>query len=191
MSSLSIVDLSELTVVSDLQERESWVDVECQDEVDNIRLMLSRELGEPEPELYGSDDYDDQEEAQNQSSEDWEGILNQVIELQERMSRGMKMIQQCRSVLSLARAGKRIPYNDFISWREREKTLWNHWNNLKSECMELIGENTWIWRRYFLLSESLLDRTTYTNDETDCPEWLIDFDELVNLNLNSEDCVEE
>lgn len=191
MSSLTVIDLSELTVISDLQESESWIETECQDEYDNIRLIVCRELGEPEPELYGSDDYDDQTEAQNQSSEDWEGILNQVIELQERMSIGMGMIQQCRDVLSSARAGKRIPYDAFISWRAREKTLWNHWWNLKAECNQLIGDNKWIWRRYFLLSESLLDRTTYTNDETDCPNWLIDFDELVNLNANSEDCVEE
>lgn len=188
MSSLSIVDLNELTVVSDLQERESWIETDCQDEYNNIRLMVSRELGEPEPELYGSDDY---EEAQNQSSEDWEGILNQVIELQERMATGMKMIQQCRSVIHRAKTVRRIPKQDFLAWRAREKTLWNHWNKLKSECMNIIGDNTWIWRRYFLLSESLIDMTTYTNDETDCPNWLIDFDELVNLNLNSEDAVEE
>lgn len=183
---LHVVDCSDLSVVSDLQERESWIDISCRDELDNVRLALSRQLGVPEPELY-------QDEPDNtwKDKEDWEAIERDMVNLQERMSRGMKMIQDCKEVLHKAKTVKRIPYEDFVSWRAREKKLWNHWWNLKAQCDELIGENNWLWNRYFSLSETMIDRNGYTNDETECPEWLIDFDQLAALYANSEDSVEE
>lgn len=191
---LSIVNVSELSVMSDLQVEESWIEYSCKDELDNIRLSISRALGLPEPVLYEDHNQDDLESLKidsKPSSTDWERVLNEVIELQERMATGMKMIQECEKVLESARSGKRIPKDAFVAWIERKKKLWNHWFSLKNTCMELIGEDTWLWKRYFSLCENGIDRTGYTDGETECPEWLIDFDQLISLHLDPEESVEE
>jgi hypothetical protein len=145
-------------------------------EVENARLALSRALGLPEPVLYDDIQEDEWGELIElfESECDWERILWEVIDLQERMSNGMKMIRECEEVLSSARAGKRIPKEAFLGWINRQKKLWNHWRLLRDQCKELVGENSWIWRKYFDLCEESPDRSGYTEDDIHCPDWIMD-----------------
>lgn len=85
-----------------------------------------------------------------------EDKLNSIIELQERMARGMYMIQQCNKVLDAANEGKYIPYDTFTAWVSRRKVLWTQWHSLKGECAALIGEDTYLWVKYFELVDEVL-----------------------------------
>jgi hypothetical protein len=166
------------------------------EDLEHAELELCRALGLPEPVLYDDVDENDQGEVETQQKEDmedWERILSDVIELQERMAKGMKLIQECRRVLGMARSGeRRLPYEAFISWRAREKALWDHWKYLKTCSDAQIGEDKWLWHRYFeLVNKPLEDRVGYIGDEIDCPQWTTDIDEMKTLWLESEECVEE
>jgi hypothetical protein len=90
------------------------------------------------------------------------------------MATGMKMIQECRHILSVARAGKRMPYDTFMAWVQRGKKLWSHWYLLRKECIDLIGSDLWLWKQYFSLLEVSIDRSGYTDDEIECPDWVWD-----------------
>ena len=177
---LNIIDISELSIVSDLQENEAWIEFSCQDELDNARLALSRALGVPEPVLYEDSDLENEDLLGEEQSEDWEKISNQVVDLQERMATGMKMIQQANDTLAAAQS-KRIPYDAYCAWVDRRKALWAHWHALKDECAALIGDNKWLWVKYFQLAEATLDRSGFTNDDPNCPVWLENFDELKEM----------
>jgi hypothetical protein len=135
---------------------------------DAARLAIARALGQPEPVLY--EDEDDNTPA----GEDYERVLLDLVDLQERMACGMKMIQQASDVLNDAARGKRLPYNIYISWVERKKALWSHWWHLKSCCDALVDDDRWLWYQYFQLAEEdITDRFCY--GETDM------VDDMVNM----------
>jgi len=192
MSSYTNVDVSELSVMSALQEEEMWVEYSCQEELDNIRLAISRALGVPEPVLY--DDIDEDAE-QKEESEDWDRVLDDVVDIQERMATGMKMIQECNRVIDNARqekesGGNGLPYNAYVAWVERRKKLWSHWKDLKTACDAQIGEDKWLWTKYFSLAGTMIDMTGYTGDEIECPYHVCEYDDQKMLWLESEECVE-
>jgi len=125
------------------------------------RLALCRALGLPEPELYVDVDDDEEESLLGPADgEDWDRILMDIIDLQERMACGMEMIKQCNQFIE---AGN-LQYDAFCSWVQRRKNLWAHWHYLKACCDAQIGEDRWLWVKYFELAESDIDRTGYTED---------------------------
>lgn len=80
-----------------------------------------------------------------------EDDLNELIELQERMATGMKLIKECNETLSQFNRGLPVPYGTFMAWVNRRKLLWTHWWKLKDECSALVGERTYLWSKYFQL----------------------------------------
>lgn len=147
------------------------------EQVEAIKLQLARERGEPEPVLYD-------DELIGPTSDDSEEKLNMVIDIQARMSKGMEMINECTSVLEKASSGERLPYHVFMSWVERRRKLWSHWNNLKNECARIIGDDTHVWVQYFKLVEE--DMSPYhTSGDTE------EVDTQANLFLTQNDVMEE
>jgi hypothetical protein len=120
---------------------------------------------------------------------DHEKVLNQIVDLQERMTRGMVMIKSADKIISAmwekntyagfiwacwsgritgdkARTCLSHPNNQLlISWFNRRAQLWAQWNKLQAECMELVGEDTWLWAKYFELVDS--DINTYLTSGID------------------------
>jgi hypothetical protein len=160
---------------------------DSEDEYNNARLAMSRALGVPEPVLY--DDLKEEDslvEDASPETEDWERTLSNIIDIQERMATGMKMIQECKEVLGLAYSGqRRLPFKAFIAWKDRQSTLWYHWKALRANCMALIGDNKWLWHQYFELTRSNMDCSGYTQDVN--LQWLYDLDDQVVWNFDSID----
>ena len=98
--------------------------------------------------------------------EDWEVRFDSLVSLQERMAKGMKLIQECNKVIKNANSGKRLPYKAYIAWCERRKALWSHWNGLKEECSGIVGIDSWLWGRYFELVEEEIN-PYFTNGEVE------------------------
>lgn len=121
------------------------------------RMALHRALGMPEPVLY--------EDASPSLYQGTEAELNAVVELQERMAKGMLMIQECDRVLDAAKKGKRLPYKTFMAWVNRRSILWGHWRKLKDECVALATGNN-VWPEYFNLKDEPLTKwNTYGRDD--------------------------
>lgn len=126
-------------------------------EEEPARLALHRALGMPEPVLY--------DDPSPLLYEGCEAELNAVVELQERMAKGMAMIQECNRVIDNAKKGKRLPYKTFMAWVNRRTVLWAHWHKLKEECKALATGNS-VWPQYFNLKEEELTKwNTYGRDD--------------------------
>jgi len=185
---------SDLEKMTDTQVNEAWIDSEC---FEAARLALYRSLGLPEPVLYedvkdaadcedlGIESEGEKEEAKGDDEND----LLVLIDIQERMAVGMKMIQECNKVIQNAQTGERLPSEAFVAWCDRRKKLWAHWMGLKDECTKGVGTRTWLWVKYFELKDSPIDCHGYSEEvSNDCSE-MIDSGQL--WYLESEDCVEE
>lgn len=160
------------------------------DEADNMRLAIARALGMPEPVLYDDcvDEANEESLLNDNSSEaeDVERTFNDVLDIQERMANGMKMIQQCNAVLDAANSGKcRLPYKAFMAWKDRRSNLWTHWFELKAVSDSLIGEKSWMWPKYFELADSVLDCNGYSGDVN--LQWLYDLDDQKTWNSDGVD----
>ena len=159
-------------------------------QIEAIKLELSRERGEPEPALY-----DDESPALYEESEE-EVILNEIIEIQERMSKGMRLIndatqkhQMVCSRLSASHASysNRVPKEEYIallkarsSWKARISSLWNHWFSLKEKCDSLLSttNGSKVWAMYFSLAGESIN-PYFTNGDT------TKVDELEDLYLSA------
>lgn len=155
------IEITDVDSLSDLQVNEAFIDSV---EIENARLALTRSLGLPEPELYNDPDDFPTRRAEENAQQDFERVLINLINLQERMSRGMEMIKDCNAVLNRAHGGERLPYNTYCQWVSRRKKLWSHWYNLKDQCSRSVGDNTFLWREYFSLRDDILDRVGYSQD---------------------------
>lgn len=182
------VEITSDMVLTDTQVNEAWIDAEC---YEAARLALHRSLGLPEPELF----VDESEKEENEDllgpreEEDMEKKLNSLVDLQERMAKGMKLIQECNRVLDAAATGQRLPYDAYCAWVDRRKKFWAQWKSLQSQCMDLVGSDNWLWVKYFELKESTTDRAGYSEDVS--MESVYAYDEQKMWHLESEDCVEE
>lgn len=146
------------------------------EQIEAMKLEIARERGEPEPVLY-QDESPDLYEPRPE-----EVILDQIVELQERMAKGMKVINEAKEKLALvkgkivhAHAGKanRIPYVEYCAllkardgWNDRISALWDHWFTLKAQCDQLIGDNRKIWAMYFGLKDEVIN-PRFINGNTD------------------------
>lgn len=80
---------------------------------------------------------------------DTEKDVESVVELQDRMDKGMAMINECNEVLDRANKGQRLPYDVFMGWVNRRRRLWAHWHTLKNQCQEIAEKNPRVWPEYF------------------------------------------
>lgn len=181
-------------------------DIITGDSHDDFRLIMARELGMPEPILYPQD-----QPTKFDFSFDEEKILNQIVDLQDRMAKGMTLIEESNGAIaemfSKARwmgilyncwsgkekdeAKRRRFLNDprntvAIRWFERRKKLWAHWNLLKEECGKLTSEHSYIWAKYFQLKELVLDPywSTINPERIDTQQDL--FDEMMTDRVQGE-----
>src|SRR5690606_12021610 len=79
--------------------------------------------------------------------------LNKLLDLQERMAKGMSMIKECNDVLDKANNGRRLPYLVYTGWVDRRKKLWSHWWKLKNECDVIAKACPQVWPKYFQLEQ--------------------------------------
>lgn len=92
---------------------------------------------------------------------DLEKMLNQVIDLQERMAKGSLMIQEVQAKLDHFQEN-RVPYNVFMAHVDRIKKLKAHWWNLKGQCDAIVGPHRQVWGMYFgLVNEELTGYFTF------------------------------
>lgn len=169
------------------------VDITPQEE-EAFALSAARENGLPEPELYV-----DESPALYEESEE-ERVLTLVIELQERMAKGMSLIQEANGKLSSVRGriqhahshqSNRIPYSEYCmlmesrtKWTEHLSKLWKHWHSLKAECDTLINGNNKVWGQYFGLVDEVIS-PYLTNGNTEM------VDDQVNLHQSASQLAEE
>lgn len=160
----------------------------CIDECDldrayEVLRTYVQEKNEPERELFhdvSPDLFDD---------EGFESDLNELVAVQERMAKGMKLIEQANKEISLrfeklpwfgklyrAWAGKleqweadrflKDPRNKgHIKWLDYRKKLWDLWNSLKEKSAS-IARNSYLWPAYFELCEFEFNRY-FTSGEID------------------------
>jgi len=127
--------------------------------------------------------------------EDWEVKFNSIIDIQERMARGMKLIQSANKTISAlwqrnsyaglvwsAFSGKisdnrransilNHPNNKQLAqWFQYRARCWDKWNQLKDQCASIIGENTWLWGKYFDLADTEVNKYFCTGDSEDVDE---------------------
>ena len=144
----SVRDITKVTELSNGEIQNAFIDSR---ELENARLALSRALGLPEPELY-------HDEVPLVEEDNIEEKLNKVIEIQERMAKGMLLIGECEQKINNAKAGHRLPYEVFMGWVDRRSKLWNHWFKLKGECIKIIDGDAKVWVEFFRLKDSELNR---------------------------------
>jgi hypothetical protein len=126
------------------------------EEVELARLVLARATGTPEPELYT----DESPELYYQDDE----ALNAVIELQERMAKGLLMIEECSTQLQTFKDGAYVSRDTFMKWVNRRKRLWAHWFKLKAECQTHALADPSMWPRYFKLRDEDISPYFTTSD---------------------------
>jgi hypothetical protein len=96
---------------------------------------------------------------------DLEKKLNQVIDVQERMAKGSKMIAALQAKIDSFQDNP-VPYNVFMAHVDRIKKLKAHWWNLKRYCDSIIGPHRQVWGMYFgLVNEELNEYFTYGGDD--------------------------
>lgn len=80
-----------------------------------------------------------------------ERALDQLLDLVERMNKGMSMIKECDERLAWFKAGNYVPRNVFMSWVTRKNKLWSHWKALQAQAHSLG-----VWADYYkLLNEEI------------------------------------
>ena len=70
---------------------------------------------------------------------------DQVIQIRDRLSKGMALIQECTNKLAYFSNGNQVPYKVWMAWVDRRTHLWNHWHVLKAQCVALDGEQLTLW----------------------------------------------
>jgi hypothetical protein len=129
------------------------------EELEHIKLVLARACGMPEPVLYD-------DPSPDVYSKD-EAPLNKVIDIQERMSKGMIMIQECNKKLEYFNSGHRVPYDVYMAWVDRRRALWSHWWMLKHQCDALAKDAPTVWPEYFNLCSEEINPYHTTSDPED------------------------
>lgn len=146
-------------------------------ELEMIHLMLAREAGLPEPELY-------QDSLIGVSdSPDLEKQLDKIIAVQERMAKGQILINEANVKLDAVRAKlqatkhSRIPYTEFCAlikarseWEQRISSLWTMWNTLKNSSQQMADESPALWVMYFNLVDEQLSTYFTTGIDEDAEE---------------------
>ena len=144
MSTQSFVLVGAVTE-SYTEEELATLELEVTPEIENILIsMLYAKCFTEVTEYYMSDTH------MRLLEEDFEAQLNVLVELQERMAKGMKLITECNKTINAAKTGKRLPYGAYIAWVERRKALWNHWFTLKGECD--VVATPFMWVKFFDLA---------------------------------------
>lgn len=157
------------------------------------------------PEEYG-DGQDDKEHFPVQG-DDREKKLNGVVDLQERMAKGMFMIQHANKVIEgffkdnkympaiyNAWSGKMDEYKAkafltrdcnqvYFSWFDHRARLWDCWNGIKAQCTTLIGIDTYTWVQYFELEQESSNLYYVTSDSEE-------LDNLVALFRGQEETID-
>lgn len=148
-------------------------------ELESFKLAVAREMGLPEPELYNDEDVWDMEARK---APDKELLLDKLLTLQERMAKGMKMIEKADRKINVFFKDHRWMYklylswsgkwNDqttaqrfltdprnqgYITWFEYRKNLWDQWWKLQKESKEL-ADTQGLWGEYFHLLEEEITR---------------------------------
>jgi len=171
-----------VNMMTDEQMGNMYVDITVQ-EREALRLAVAREKGLPEPELYS-----------DLSPELYEGIekeLDTVVELQERMAKGQKLIDECSKAISANKWAGYIynawakkydedkcykiladPRNQItIKWIERRAKFLALKNGLKEQCKAIAKEVPSVWPKYFQLAEGTEDEGYDSRaHKKDCPE---------------------
>lgn len=154
--------------------------IECSPaELEAFKLELSRELGLPEPELYA-------DELIGPTADESEEELDALIELQERMAKGMRMILEAQVKLERVRhelQGTRdhhVPYNEFTNlikarseWQTRISKMWDLWFDLQGQTK---NTDNFVWVKYYQLVEG--DNKYFCTGDSE------DIDEQVSLFQN-------
>ena len=165
--------------MTDEEAGECWIDEADSEAAEAILRELALELLTEEQKLEMNDEY-----IGPTPGADREKLLNDVIDVQERMSKGMSLIQECNDRLNYFTGGHRVPRDVFMGWVDRRKKLWSHWFTLKDECQKIIGEERGVWVDYFNLLNNPVDARNVFGD----PE---DFDEQIHLVVSTRETPRE
>ena len=150
------------------------------EESEAIHLMLAREAGQPEPVLYQDDSIPLIEDSHEEE-------LCALVDVQERMSKGMKLIKEAEQKLLQVRKRlqstkeRQLPYQEFCAlvkarseWEKHISKLWNNWFCLQESTRETDPA---VWAMFFQLLEEDLNKYFCNGDSED-------IDEQVNLSQN-------
>lgn len=180
--SMSTIDLDGIT---EEEAGEYYID-EC--DVERAYEVLKEYVArrnQPEDELFH-----DESPALYDAEGNFEANLNELVDIQERMAKGMALIDKSNEEISKrfkalpwfgklynAWAGKldsetasrflSDPRNsNHIAWLNYRKDLWNKWNMLKDESMTIANRHPRLWIEYFNL-EKFEFNTYFTSGEVD------------------------
>lgn len=90
--------------------------------------------------------------------------LNRLINVQERMAKGMKLINQINARLERANGGDYLPREQFMALVNKRKACWALWFQLKNNAQEIAKEHPALWPEYFKLAEEELTPYWCTSD---------------------------
>lgn len=96
---------------------------------------------------------------------DRELLLNDLVEMQERMTKGIKLANEAKNKkialqgkLDRAKAGDYLPRPEFLAivkaigdWKDREKAIWNAWWNLQALSCGFAQRHA-LWADFFTLA---------------------------------------
>jgi hypothetical protein len=87
---------------------------------------------------------------------DLERELDNLTIVQERMAKGMKLINKIDKRLAEAKAGDYLPKEQFMKLIEKKKQCWTLWNQLKEQAQAIANKHPSLWPNYFKLGEEEL-----------------------------------
>jgi hypothetical protein len=132
---LDKVALKELFTVAkklNKQEENQLVFVSAEQDLE-IRMGLARDRGEVEPELYKGDKLIGPNKVRPETEQD-QATLESLIELQERMAQGMKLIHQCDETISRMFANETWMGALYRAWNiSRNPETLVYWTNRKTK----------------------------------------------------------
>ena len=97
----------------------------------------------------------------------------ELVDMQERMAIGMEMIQaetQRRNRIYNYKKKSQEDWVNFRDARDKVRHYWKHWFRLKDECMEIIGQDTFLWAWYFKHIEEPITPYLAISDSTSLDE---------------------
>lgn len=134
--------------------------------------------------------------------EDYEKLLNKLVDIQERMQSGMKKhinpaqkkANAIQKRLDEASNGKYLPRDQFMALVEAKKgyveflkKCWTKWKELKQECDDLCKQHPVLWPKYFELANSEINEYYTAFD----PEDIDNQENLHNDQIDTLDCLSE
>lgn len=141
--------------------------------------------------------------------------LNEMVEIQERMAKGMRIINEASTAkekalqqyLSAKEQGliytiRNKAWEIYSAHKERVSKLWAHWHTLKDECCGIADTDTRLWPAYFQLVNTEFN-TYWTSGETEevdmsnvygsefCPTSLDALDEIEKSSREEDSLLED